>query len=763
MVFPEPTFLHQALATKGYRSAAVTAFPGYWLGVPELMGRLKEGFETFVAAGSFDEARGTHVVDRALEALDRFGSSRFFLWIVLLDAHEPYEGPAPEGIADGPVGRYLGDVARADREVGRFVDALAARGLLDRTLLTIHADHGEEFGEHGFTAHNSNLYEQQTHVPLLVRVPGLPTRRVPDTVSLVDFTPTMLTLLDAGTQGARTGRSLAPLLVGKRAPEGGVAYAEQIAYVPGSVPRRSVWLGSLKLIRRVDLPVVEVFDLAADPGERNNLLGLDPGRDARLLGLMSAWDEKMARQSAGTGSRAHAVLERFRQRTRDLVARIRSGGPETSAAFEQLNKSLVTPYLTIRPEALEALGTEGIAETLRQLVEVAPTIDGTALSCMLGASGLREFHPWLRSRWDQAPSERPKVAYGLAWFGDATAIEFFKPVFEDPRTLRPDLIAIPLGRMGDASGASWILEAVRAGGGDLLGVALPAAARIGSPALRRASVRRVRSERELPEGLGLVAVDALRLDPTDSATETLAALALSPWGSVSTVARRALAGRVPAAALQDEMAAARLEAEGLRLLQARHGGEAADVLLASVARSRLPRIETKLLAATALRLAGRIADAERTAADVEATAQDPADRRRASLARRGAADPVVLRADSLAARVEVVEKPGVIVADQCVRIRLAVTNVGNACWPGGPSPFGLWLDLARFGEDGARRAAPESFPYGVHWLPEGGLLPGETCTIDFVDAVPASPAGNRFVLTLQQHDGTPGGAPLLSW
>jgi hypothetical protein len=423
----------------------------------------------------------------------------------------------------------------------------------------------------------------------------------------------------------------------------------------------------------------------------------------------------------------------------------------------------VTPYLAIRPEAREALGDAGLAEVVRRLVPAAATLDRTMFACLLGATGLPEARAWLEERWKAAPAEHAQLAYGLAWLGDDAARAFFKPIFEDPTTLRPDLIAVPLARTGDAAGEAFLLEAVRAGRDDLLGVALPAAARIGSPALRRAIARRIRAETDLPEAVLVLAIEALRADASENATETLAGLASSRWPSVAGAARSALATRLPAAAVEAEIAASKLEAEGARALRALRAEEAAAMFARCVAASSLPRVEARLLAATALRLSGKAADAGRVAAEAESAAKEPADRRRAALARRCVSDPVIVPASAIGARVQVLEKPAKTVADQSIRVRLAITNDGSACWPGGPGPFAFWIDFACLDADGKRREAPESFPYGIHWLPEEGVLPGETVTVEFVDTVPAPAASDRFVLTLRQLDGAPEGQVLASW
>lgn len=80
--------------------------------------------------------------------------------------------PSPE-VRMGLFNRYRNSVLYADEVIGRIVDAIAARGELDDTLLVVTADHGEEFFEHGFWGHTSNFTAAQAQVPLLLLGPGV--------------------------------------------------------------------------------------------------------------------------------------------------------------------------------------------------------------------------------------------------------------------------------------------------------------------------------------------------------------------------------------------------------------------------------------------------------------------------------------------------------------------------------------------------------------------------------------------------------------
>lgn len=93
--------------------------------------------------------------------------------------------------------RYKNAVHDADRSLGAMFDALARNGELERTLVFITGDHGEEFGEHGFWGHTSNFTRTQVLVPMIARGPGIAPGEESRPTCHVDVAPTILELLGA--------------------------------------------------------------------------------------------------------------------------------------------------------------------------------------------------------------------------------------------------------------------------------------------------------------------------------------------------------------------------------------------------------------------------------------------------------------------------------------------------------------------------------------------------------------------------------------
>jgi arylsulfatase A-like enzyme len=112
---------------------------------------------------------------------------------------------------------YDASLRWADSFVGKLVERLKQQGLLEQTLLIVTADHGEAFGEHGYTFHIDCPYDEVLHIPLLVRFPGpnRPVGRVHALTQTIDVTPTILEMESLPIpRGEVQGKSLVPLLTG---------------------------------------------------------------------------------------------------------------------------------------------------------------------------------------------------------------------------------------------------------------------------------------------------------------------------------------------------------------------------------------------------------------------------------------------------------------------------------------------------------------------------------------------------------------------
>ncbi len=110
---------------------------------------------------------------------------------------------------------YDGAVAYEDTLFGLLMAQLSARGLLEKTIVVVLADHGEQLGEDGIYNHCCDVQDWETHVPLMVRIPGNPPGRVDGLVELVDVMPTLLELASAVPPAGARGHSLLPAVRGE--------------------------------------------------------------------------------------------------------------------------------------------------------------------------------------------------------------------------------------------------------------------------------------------------------------------------------------------------------------------------------------------------------------------------------------------------------------------------------------------------------------------------------------------------------------------
>ncbi len=230
---------------------------------------------------------------------ERFGAMRTVFW-----KDKERFGPAE---ADYFRGLYAGGVRFTDDTIGPFLDALRTGGLLDRSIVVLLSDHGEEFFEHGQWQHDQ-VFEECVRVPLVVRLPGGfgGGRRVDVPVALMDVMPTVLELLgiDAGAlqlpgPPRAHGKSFAATLLGGRDPTPRPIISEHVATRGGNFDHViSLHANDMTLLydkvrgeRLADGSVRQLralHDLTTDPGQQLDLADGATGRHERALAALQA-------------------------------------------------------------------------------------------------------------------------------------------------------------------------------------------------------------------------------------------------------------------------------------------------------------------------------------------------------------------------------------------------------------------------------------------------------------------------------------------
>ncbi len=286
-VMPVNESVAELLEARGYRTAAVMA-TNYFQRVVGFF----QGFETARQFEVYDPPR-PRAMDEALPILDQLAASGtpFLLWVHLFNCHAPY-------LQDGVVSRFGGEemdrydteVVFADEQFQRILDAIDQRGIAERTVVVLASDHGEAFGEHGTWYHSTTLYEEEMRPLLLVRVPGIPAARIDGNVSLVDLAPTLADLAGAPMTRPISGESLVPLMTGERGIDPDRTILAEL--LPDGLHPYDVKVlrrGTQKLMWWSRDGRIQLFDLAQDPGELDDLSDDRPGEAAELLGELRAW------------------------------------------------------------------------------------------------------------------------------------------------------------------------------------------------------------------------------------------------------------------------------------------------------------------------------------------------------------------------------------------------------------------------------------------------------------------------------------------
>ena len=223
-------------------------------------------------------------------------SEPFFAFLHTYDIHCPYTSPEPflsmfqtEGGAERSgrtdcgkkpgerqevteeeasfiSNRYDGAVRWVDSGLGRLFSFLKSEGRLDRTVVVLLSDHGEEFLEHGAVGHQGSLHFELVHTPLIILAPGFTPGRVGAPVSHVDILPTLLDLLDIPKPEGIQGRSFVPLMRGR---ESGVRECFSELHRAGHL--RSVYSHPYHLIVNTDSGARMCFNVEKDPAGKRDL------------------------------------------------------------------------------------------------------------------------------------------------------------------------------------------------------------------------------------------------------------------------------------------------------------------------------------------------------------------------------------------------------------------------------------------------------------------------------------------------------------
>lgn len=261
------------------------------------------------------------VTEEFLRWFERRPAGRpFFAFLNYFDAHEPYMPPPPYAARfgdptvrrnernhhelrfsarldrkqmspaeiQGEVDAYDGAIAFIDAQIGRLLSELEADGVLDRTIVIIASDHGEQFGEHGLHVHGNSLYLPSLHVPLVIVYPvSVPEGvRVANPVGLRDVPETIMELIGQ-RPGAFPGMSLARYWRGEPLSGNEEAVFSELTDIRGTPKLKSVVFDRYHYLWG-EQGAEELYDRVGDPAERENLM------QRRYLDVIMSMRRRMA-------------------------------------------------------------------------------------------------------------------------------------------------------------------------------------------------------------------------------------------------------------------------------------------------------------------------------------------------------------------------------------------------------------------------------------------------------------------------------------
>jgi len=306
--------LQQSFGDAGWLTVAVSTNPN----ILPVFGFL-DGFDRFIDVSSDSwlseqgyERLGTTLIDVARQSQD----APLFLYVHDNEPHAPYRplaryremfGAEPEGspaevpgadaaepVLSQAVRLQQATIRSTSDRFGALMDELRRLGRYDDAVVVLTGDHGEEFGEHGATGHGQTLYQEQLHVPLVIKPPRgrLAPQRIATPAALEGIASATLELAGAEAQWNETAASILPAEVALPEAREPLLIAElQLAGASAQTAIRWPW----KLLRTPKAGV-QLFDLADDPAEQRDRA---VGEAAARAALEQALDARLALARSG--------------------------------------------------------------------------------------------------------------------------------------------------------------------------------------------------------------------------------------------------------------------------------------------------------------------------------------------------------------------------------------------------------------------------------------------------------------------------------
>jgi arylsulfatase A-like enzyme len=265
-------------------------------------------WEGHVVTDGFDQ-RANLATEKAIRWVDKHLKTKFFLWVHYFDPHTPYSPPEPYaksflneggGPLEKRIARYDGEILFVDEQIGRLLHYLQDAGINSKTLIVIMADHGEGLGQHNWLEHGVYLYEEATHIPLMVSLPGVIPQgiEVDSIVQSIDIAPTILDILKIKQDPQYEGESLFPMTLNSAQRKNRTVFMERRHYeksvyqgVRVSGQKYGVREGDWKYIWAPQESTEELYNLTQDPKELVNIIDRNQDLASKLQEMIKKWKQ----------------------------------------------------------------------------------------------------------------------------------------------------------------------------------------------------------------------------------------------------------------------------------------------------------------------------------------------------------------------------------------------------------------------------------------------------------------------------------------
>ncbi len=295
-LLPQAQTLAERLSSIGYDRV------GYTLSyVIQHIHDLGQGFRLWQTPWPVEDWKASYqnsaqqTTDAALKYLAKApadGSAPYFLFLHYECTHDPYIKHSSWDYGDADVDKYDSALNYCDDQLGRLFDELDARGDKEKTAVFLYSDHGELFGEHGFTKHGNTLYEPDVRTLLVAKIPGATVKTIETPMLLTDITPTIYELTGLPADRDCEEWDLVPYLKGAPLPP-------RPLYLYSDLWRSGVHFesrgvldvdGRTMFIRDVSAGMNQLYDLKVDRDELSNVAEVRAAERDKLAEKVDGWE-----------------------------------------------------------------------------------------------------------------------------------------------------------------------------------------------------------------------------------------------------------------------------------------------------------------------------------------------------------------------------------------------------------------------------------------------------------------------------------------